>query len=129
MEDTTVQETSEVAATPTGQVETRTVTTNSSASDFLVGKTNQIIFSIISIVGILIALRFLFLLFGANRVGIVDFVLAITNIFVAPFKGIFPSPTTGDAYFETASIVAIICWTILGVILGMVVRMFSAKPE
>lgn len=129
MENSTVQETNEVQSTPTGQIETRTVTTNSSLPDLLVSKTNQIIFLLVTIINSLIALRFVFLLLGANRVGIVDFIILITEVFVLPFKGIFNSPYSGNAYFEVASIFAIIVWTIVGIILGMAIKIFSNKSE
>jgi len=118
--------------TPTGRIQTQTQTQTkkgSPLSDFVVSKTNQIIFTFIGIIDLLLLLRVIFLLLGANRVGIVDFILSITRIFVAPFTGIFHSPSSGDSYLDVASIVAMIIYLVFGIILGVIVDLFSNKTE
>jgi hypothetical protein len=129
MEENVVQETVVTRETPTGRMQTNTVRTNSYMSDFFVSKINQVIIGIVTIINILIALRFLFSLLGANRVGFVSFIYVLTELFVAPFRGVFPSPTTGESFFDMASILAIIIWTVLAIIFGIVVNMFSTKAE
>jgi hypothetical protein len=116
------------------QVTTSTAPTGSrvatgASGDFFAAKTNQIIFSLAIIIDLLILLRLLFLLAGANRVGIVSFILNITEVFVAPFRGIFPSPSVEGAYFEVASIVAMIMYLVFAYILGLVINMFSSSTE
>lgn len=119
-----------VTTAATGTVQTQTVTRRgSSLSEFFVSKTNQVIFTFVAIIDLLLLLRIVFLLLGANRVGIVDFILAITNIFVAPFIGIFPSPSSGDSYFDVAAIVAMVIYVIFGAILGVIIDLFSNRTE
>jgi hypothetical protein len=129
IQNTTVKETKVVQATPGGQVETHTVSTKSPVSDFFVNKTNQVIMSIVTIIDLLVAIRFIFTLLNANNVGVVSFIYMITDLFVAPFRGIFASPTAGGAYFDLASILAIVIWTVFAVILCMVIDLFSTKKE
>jgi len=112
-----------------GVVQRQTVTRQSSLSDFFVSKTNQIIFSIIGILNLLIALRIVFLLLGANQVGVVSFIISITQIFVAPFAGIFPSPSADASYLDVSAIIAIIMYFVFGVILSVIIKLFSTKPE
>lgn len=114
---------------PAERVQTQTVTSRSSMSDFFVSKTNQIIFSIIGIIDLLIALRIVFLLLGANQVGIVSFIISITQIFVAPFAGIFPSPSADSVYLDVAAVIAIVMYLVLGLILGIIISLFSTKTE
>ncbi len=118
-----------VTQTPTATVQTQTVKTRGTVSDFFVSKTNQVIFTFVGIIALLLLLRIVFLLLGANQVGIVDFILSITQIFVAPFIGIFPSPSSGASYFEVASVVAIVIYAIFGTILGVIIDLFSTKAE
>lgn len=129
MEDETVEKvtvTKTNTPTPTGSVQTQTVTKKgSSFSDFVVSKTNQIIFTFIGIIDLLLLLRVIFLLLGANQVGIVDFILSITRIFVAPFTGIFDSPSSGDSYLDVASIVAMVIYLVIGIILGVIIDLFA----
>ncbi len=74
----------------------------------------RIVYYIGGFIMALIALRFLFLLLGANRgSGFVDFIYGLSGIFVAPFVGIFGEPTFGVSYVETSSIVAIIVYALL----------------
>lgn len=79
--------------------------------------------------GVLIALigiRILFLALGAN-VGnvIVDAVYAITEPFVAPFRGIFSFDhvrPTGNSVFDIAALVAIVGWTLVAAVIGAILR-------
>lgn len=131
MEPQVVNETTTVSQELPGGTTTRTVRSSNNifSGDFFVSKTNQIIFTIIGIINVLILLRFILLLLGANRTGVVNFILGLTNIFVAPFVGIFPSPSVEGAYVEAASIVAIIMWFIFAWILAVIVGLFSSSTE
>lgn len=62
----------------------------------------------------LLALRVLLLMLGANRdSGFVDFVYALSGVFAAPFVNIFPAPTYGQFFFDTASVVAIVVYALI----------------
>ena len=99
---------------------TRTVT-RSSASGGVLAK--RIVYYVGGVIIALIALRFLFLLLGANRgSGFVDFIYDVSSVFVAPFVGIFGEPTFGVSYVETSSIVAIIIYALIVVGIG---RLFT----
>lgn len=68
---------------------------------------------------ILLAFRFVMKLLGANpNSGFTDFIYTLSGIFVAPFTGIFSTPTTeGDltvSFFETATLVAMITYVVIG---------------
>lgn len=95
--------------------------------EYTVFKTTQIVWFFFHIVGIILALRFLFLLLGANRTGIVFFLYTISQIFVAPFEGIFPEAASNQSYFDTATIVAILMWYLLAVLVTKTIRLFSDR--
>lgn len=128
MESETVKQV-EVTQTPTGQVETQTITqTDGSISEFFLSKTNQIIFTIVGIIDLLLIVRVFFLLFGAtNRVGIVNFIIELTQIFVYPFTGVFNSPSTGSSYLDVAALLAMVTILLFGFIVSSVVKLFSIK--
>ncbi len=130
IEKTTVTE-MPVTQIPSATVKTTTVSRRSfSLSNFFVSKTNQVIFAFISIIDLLILLRFVFILFGANQVGILSFLIGLTDFFVGPFKGIFPSQAAyGAGYIEVPSILAIIVITIFGFILGTIIELFTNETE
>ncbi len=69
---------------------------------------------IIGIIDVILALRILFHLFGARSVGFADLLYNLTSPFVAPFRGIFPAPTVEGSYFDTASLAAIIVYSLIG---------------
>ena len=95
----------------------RTTATRRRASGGTVAK--RIVYYIGGVIIALIALRFIFLLLGANRgSGFVDFIYDLSSVFVAPFVGIFGQPTLGESYVETASIVAIIIYALITVGIG-----------
>lgn len=128
MDTNVVKETTSVDSTPTGSTQTKTfVSKKVLGSDFFVSKTNQAIFSIVGIIDILILIRFFMLLLGAARTGFVELIIQLTEIFVLPFKGIFPSPNISTGYFETASVIAIFMWIVIAWVISLIVGLFSTK--
>jgi hypothetical protein len=82
--------------------------------------------------GVLIALigiRILFLALGANEGNvIVDSIYAITDPFVAPFRGIFDIDQvrpTGETVFDVAALLAIIGWTLVALLITAILRIFD----
>jgi len=77
-------------------------------------KKTQVIWYIVGIINTLLILRVIFLLLGARTVGFATALYSITHPFVAPFTGIFASPAASGAYFDSAAIVAIVVYTLVG---------------
>jgi hypothetical protein len=75
----------------------------------------RIIYFIFGVIIAFIALRFVLLLLGANQGNaFVDFVYAVSGIFVAPFYGIFNNtPTFGASVLDVSSIVAILIYALI----------------
>lgn len=75
----------------------------------------RIVWFIVGAISVLIALRFVLLLLGANReAGFTEFVYALSDVFVAPFVGIFGQPTYGSSVFEISSLLAIAVYLLIG---------------
>ena len=74
----------------------------------------------------LIGIRLVFLALGANEGnGIVDAIYAITEPFVAPFRGIFSIDQlrpTGQSVFDVAAVIAIIGWLLVAVLINAILR-------
>ena len=103
--------------TTTAEEPVRTTATTTRASGGVLAK--RIVYYIGGVIISIIALRFLFLLLGANLgSGFVDFIYDLSSIFVAPFVGKFGEPTFGVSYVETSSIVAIIVYALLTIGIG-----------
>lgn len=59
-------------------------------------------------------LRVVLLLLGANQGNFfVDLVYGVGGFFAAPFSGIFGSPSYGQSFFDTASLVAAVVYALL----------------
>ncbi|HEY0964947.1 MAG TPA: hypothetical protein VGE13_00525 [Candidatus Saccharimonadales bacterium] len=83
---------------------------------------------IVGLINIIIALRFVFLLLGANRgAAFTDLVYSISAPFVAPFVGIFGEPTYGRSVFELSSVLAIVIYLLIG--WGIVKLLTIAGPR
>jgi hypothetical protein len=95
--------------------------------EFALAKVNQVIWYITHLIAILIVLRVLFYLLGANPQGIVNFIYSLTNLFVAPFRGIFPSPGEAESFFDTAGVVAIGFYYLLAFIITNFLRILSKR--
>jgi uncharacterized protein YggT (Ycf19 family) len=87
----------------------------------------RLIIWIFGIVQLLIILRIVLLLFAARDGNpIVSFVYSITDLLVAPFRGIFGinEIAAGATALDVAALVALIGWTILELVILGLVRIF-----
>ena len=74
----------------------------------------RFVWFVVGVINALIALRFIFLLLGANRdAGFVDFIYTVTSPLVAPFTGIFGEPMYGQLAFEWSSLLAIAIYSLI----------------
>jgi uncharacterized protein YggT (Ycf19 family) len=80
----------------------------------------RVISLLFGILAVLIGLRIAFLLLVANQGNqIVDFVLSVTEPFVAPFRGMFSfnEVNAGDVTLDIAAVVALIGWLLIYLLL------------
>lgn len=107
-------------------VQRQTVASNSQVSSIVVAQ--RIVWFAIGLINIVIALRFIFLLLGANRgAGFTDFIYSASAPFVAPFVGIFGEPVYGESVFEVSSLLAIVIYTLIG--WGITKLVTLARPQ
>jgi len=76
---------------------------------------------ITSLLELLVGIRFVLLLFGANNTGFASFIYGASNPLVHLFDGIFRNPVVSGGTFESASLVALLVimligWAIAGLI-------------
>jgi len=82
---------------------------------------------IVGVVDIFIAARFLGKLLGAStQSAFVSFIYQVSAPLVAPFKGIFANVGTSSNSFETASLVAIAVYAVIGWGIVMLIRIMTA---
>jgi uncharacterized protein YggT (Ycf19 family) len=110
------------------QTETVTkVPTMGEVKDAKADRGNAWIWYIVGIIDLLLVLRLVFLLFGAQSVGFADLLYTITNPLIAPFRGIFPAPAVDGSYFDTASLVAIIVYVLIGWVIARLIDL-ATRP-
>lgn len=82
---------------------------------------------IVGVVDILIAARFLGKLFGASaQSAFVNFIYQVSAPLVVPFQGIFGNAGSATNPFETADLVAIVVYAVIGWGLVMLIRIVTA---
>jgi len=82
---------------------------------------------LVGIVDIFVAARFLGKLFGASsQSSFVNFIYQVSSPMVAPFKGIFGNGGSNTNSFETASLVAIVVYAVIGWGLVVLIRIITA---
>ena len=91
----------------------------------------RMIVLIFGVIQILIGLRIVLLLLDAREANaLVSFILNLSQLFVAPFEGIFRTNalTTGGSILDIAAVVALVGWTVLEVILLWVASVARREP-
>jgi predicted ATPase len=82
---------------------------------------------VVGLVDVLIAARFLGKLLGASASSaFVHFIYQVSAVMVAPFTGIFGDTGTKTNTFETASLVAIVVYAVIGWGLVVLIRIVTA---
>jgi hypothetical protein len=82
---------------------------------------------IVGAVDVVIAARFLGKLLGASsQSAFVNFIYQVSSPMVAPFKGIFGNSGSSTNSFETASLVAIVVYAVIGWGLVVLIRIVTA---
>jgi hypothetical protein len=69
---------------------------------------------VLGVLEIILLLRFLFRLLGANQgSSFVVFLYNLSHVFVVPFYGIFNDPTFGNSVFEITTLIAMLIYALL----------------
>ncbi len=124
----------EIVQTPTGaeaavvENRVRVMPTPAEQQFARLDRAKQIVWFIVGVIIALIALRFVLLALGADpNNGFASFIYGLSGIFVAPFEGIFGAePQTAGSYFETASLIAIAVYLLVGWIINRVLTLVMA---
>lgn len=124
------RQTTEVRTTDTQQGETnvqrQTVATASHVDGGVVAR--RVVWYIAGFIIVFLALRVLLLLLAANQGNFfVDLVYGVGGFFAMPFAGIFGSPTYGQLFLDTASIVAIVVYALLAWGIAKALTLTSAR--
>jgi hypothetical protein len=74
----------------------------------------RVIYFILVVLEVIMALRFIFKLLGANESnGFVSFLYNLSYVFVAPFEGIFTDPHIGRVVFEITTLIAMLIYALV----------------
>jgi hypothetical protein len=89
-------------------------------------RAEQAVWLLTGVVAALLIIRFLFKLLGAStQASFVTFIYNLTQVFVAPFHGIFNSAASGHNVFEPESVVALAIYALIGWGLAALVRVVT----
>jgi len=97
--------------------------------EFTIAKANQVLWFIGHIIAVLLALRFIFLILGANMRGIVLFIYELSGVFILPFSGIFPSARTGEFFFDSAALLGILMYYLLILLITNALLLLSKRTN
>lgn len=111
----------------TGEVVDRTTVVSPSGGELV----RRLVVLLFGIIQILIGLRIVLLLLNAREGNdLVSFILNASQVFVAPFVGIFNSDAlhAGGSVLDIAAIAALVGWTVLEWIVLWAVNLFRREP-
>jgi len=91
---------------------------------------SRVIWFVFGVIEILIAVRFILTLFGANaEAGFVRLIYGVSDIFMAPFVAIFSTQEAAGATFEWSALVAIAVYALLAWGLVALIRAVSPREQ
>lgn len=97
---------------------------------FISFKTTQIIVLAFGILEVIIGLRIVLKLIGANPDSpIVALIYGITTPFLAPFLGLIASPTIGNGVLEGSSMFAITIYALIALALEKLIWVIFSRPR
>ncbi len=89
----------------------------------------QLVWFVVGFINVILVLRIIFLLLNAQPSGFSRFLYSVTSPFAMPFFGIFPAPGQGTSYFDTASLVAIIIYSLVAWGIVTLIRIMADKQQ
>ena len=94
-------------------------------------KLTQAIYLVFGVIEVLLLIRFALKALGANaETGFAQLIYAITGPLVAPFLGLFGTPTpTGDAVLEPYTLLAMVVYAAVGWLLARVVWLLFGETR
>lgn len=93
-------------------------------------KAAQFVNLVLGIVETVLALRFLFMLFGANpSASITSFVYRISDPFMAPFSSIFGRTSTDGAIFDWSVLAAMAIYALLAYLVIRIIEIASTNHQ
>jgi uncharacterized protein YggT (Ycf19 family) len=94
-------------------------------------KANQVLWFGCAVLEVLLALRFVLLLVGANpRAPFAGFVYGVTQPLLWPFLGLLPSPGAGGgAVLEVVALVAMLIYFLLFLLVTQLLRVLVSRPR
>jgi hypothetical protein len=103
-----------------------TTTTTTTVRPTYSVRAEQAVWLLTGIVTALLMIRFVFKLLAAStHASFVTFIYNLTQLFVAPFHGIFNTAANGNNVFEPESVVAIVIFSLIGWGLASLVRVVT----
>jgi hypothetical protein len=92
-----------------------------------VTRAKQVIYFVFGVINVLLVIRFVLLLLGANEVSpFVNLIYSLSGALVLPFRGIFAEPDLGASVIEWAALVGIVVYSLLAYGLARVVELIYA---
>lgn len=90
----------------------------------------RIIYTVLGILEILLGIRFVLQLIGANASsGFATFIYGITGVFVAPFTGLIGTPVFGGMTFEVTTLIAMAVYALVFWMIVRVIRLVADRPS
>ena len=91
-------------------------------------RTERIVWLITAVVDVVLALRFIFMLLGAStQAAFASLLYGVTFPLVAPFEGMFSTPSRGGSVFEPAPLVGIVIYTLIGWVIVALIRIRHSR--
>jgi hypothetical protein len=88
----------------------------------------RVVSYVFGVIEVLIAIRFVLLLFGANAAaGFVAFIYGVTNVFMYPFAAVFQTSMAAGATFEWSALVALAVYALIA--WGIVMLIGAISPR
>jgi uncharacterized protein YggT (Ycf19 family) len=88
----------------------------------------EVIYLVFGIINGLLLIRLVLKLLAANpHAGFATFIYSTTDVFLAPFKSLLPTTTSGSSVFEMSVVVAIIVYALIAWVLARLVSIMLSR--
>lgn len=89
---------------------------------------NRVIWYLFGLLEGLLALRFVLKAVGANpENGFAAFIYRVTGLFVAPFRGLVPTPSADGAALETTTLIAMFVYLLVAIAVTKLVQILTTR--
>jgi uncharacterized protein YggT (Ycf19 family) len=90
-------------------------------------RASEVVYLVFGVINGLLLIRLVLKLMGARPAPFTDFMYAVTDFLLAPFRGLLPAMVSGRSVFEPTVLIAILVYALLALLIAKIIAIMMSR--